>query len=114
MAFGRRAKGKIMEVYFKYLSSEEVTTEKLVEDLLMLVQDAEQLVKATGANIAEASKQELMTALERVKSRAEQMKERAVAGARATDRVIRDNPYRSLAVVFGVGMIAGMIVNRRH
>jgi ElaB/YqjD/DUF883 family membrane-anchored ribosome-binding protein len=103
-----------MEVYFKNLSSEEVSTEKLVEDLLMLVQDAEELVKATGANIADASKQELMTALERVKSRAEQMKERAVAGARATDRVIRDNPYRSLAVVFGLGMIAGMIVNRRR
>jgi ElaB/YqjD/DUF883 family membrane-anchored ribosome-binding protein len=103
-----------MEVYFKNLSSEEVSTEKLVEDLLMLVQDAEELVKATGANIAEASKQELMTALERVKSRAEQMKDRAVAGARATDRVIRDNPYRSLAVIFGVGMIAGMIVNRRR
>ena len=103
-----------MEVYFKNLSSEEVSTEKLVEDLLMLVQDAEELVKATGANIADASKQELMTALERVKSRAEQMKERAVAGARATDRVIRDNPYRSLAVVFSVGMIAGMIVNRRR
>jgi ElaB/YqjD/DUF883 family membrane-anchored ribosome-binding protein len=103
-----------MEVYFKNLSSEEVSTEKLVEDLLMLVQDAEELVKATGGNIADASKQELMTALERVKSRAQQMKERAVAGARATDRVIRDNPYRSLAVVFGVGMIAGMIVNRRR
>jgi len=103
-----------MEVYFKNLSSEEVSTEKLVEDLLMLVQDAEELVKATGANIADASKQELMTALERVKSRAEQMKARAVAGARATDRVIRDNPYRSLAVVFGVGMIAGMVVNRRR
>jgi ElaB/YqjD/DUF883 family membrane-anchored ribosome-binding protein len=103
-----------MEVYFKNLTSEEVSTEKLVEDITMLVQDAEELVKATGANIAEATKKELVTALERLKNRAEQIKYRAKAGAKATDRFIRDNPYRSLGVVFGLGMIAGMIVNRRR
>ena len=103
-----------MEVYFKNLTSEEVSTEKLVEDLTTLVQDAEQLVKATGATMAEASKQELLTALDRLKRRAEQMKKRAVASARATDRIIRDNPYRSLAFVFGAGMVFGMIVNSRR
>src|SRR5258706_9952869 len=95
--------GKNMEVYFKNLSSDEVSTEKLVEDLMMLVQDAEQLVKATGANIGEASRTELVSALERVRTRAETIKHRAVAGAQATDRLIRDNPYRSLGVVFAVG-----------
>ena len=102
-----------MEVYFKNLTSEEISTEKLVEDLTTLVEDAEQLVRATGATIGEASRQELMTALQRLKARAQQVRRRAVASARATDRLIRDNPYRSLAVVFGLGMVAGMIVNRR-
>ena len=102
-----------MEVYFKNLTSEEISTEKLVEDLTTLVEDAEQLVRATGANIGEASRQELMTALQRLKARAQQVRQRALASARATDRLIRDNPYRSLSVVFGLGMIAGMIVNRR-
>ena len=103
-----------MEVYFKNLTSEEVSTEKLVEDITMLVQDAEELVKATGAHLTDATKQELVTALQRLKNRSEQIKRRAVAGARATDRLIRHNPYRSLGVVFGLGMIAGMIVNRRR
>lgn len=102
-----------MEVYFKNLTSEEVSTEKLVEDLTNLVQDAEELVKATGANIAESSKQELLTALGRLKRRAQQTKQRALASAKATDRFIRGNPYRALAVTFGIGMIAGMIVKRR-
>ena len=102
-----------MEVYFKNLTSEEISTEKLVEDLTTLVEDAEQLVRATGATIGEASRQELMTALQRLKARAQQVRRRAVASARATDRLIRDNPYRSLAVVFGLGMVAGIIVNRR-
>ncbi len=102
-----------MEVYFKNLTSEEISTEKLVEDLTTLVEDAEQLVRATGASLGEASRQELMTALQRLKARAQQVRQRAVASARATDRLIRDNPYRSLAVVFGLGMVAGIIVNRR-
>jgi|SRR6478672_10585616 ElaB/YqjD/DUF883 family membrane-anchored ribosome-binding protein len=101
-----------MEVFFKNLTSDEVSTEKLVEDLTNLVQDAERLVHATGTHINEASRRELMTALERLKARAELMKKQAVAGARATDRLIRDNPYRSLALIFGIGMIVGMIVNR--
>ena len=102
-----------MEVYFKNLTSEEISTEKLVEDLTTLVEDAEQLVRATGATIGEASRQELMTALQRLKARAQQIRQRALASARATDRLIRDNPYHSLSVVFGLGMVAGMIVNRR-
>src|SRR3954467_2760759 len=101
-----------MEVFFNNLSSAEVSTEKLVEDLTNLVHDAERLVHATSSHTPEASKQELMTAVKRLKSRAEQMKKQAVAGARATDRLIRDNPYRSLALIFGLGMIVGMIVNR--
>ena len=103
-----------MEVYFKNLTSEEISTEKLVEDLTTLVEDAEQLVRATSANIGEASRQELMTALQRLKARAHQVRARALASARATDRLIRDNPYRSLSIVFGLGMVAGMIVNRRR
>ena len=101
-----------MEVFFKNLTSDEVSTEKLVEDLTNLVQDAERLVHATGSHITEASRRELMTSLERLKARAAAMKKQAVAGARATDRLIRNNPYRSLAFIFGVGMIVGMIVNR--
>ena len=103
-----------MEVYFKNLSSDEVTTEKLVEDLRILVQDAEQIINATAGNIAEESKKELLGALDRLKARTEQIKARAVAGARATDRLIRDNPYRSLGVVFGAGLVLGMLINRRR
>jgi ElaB/YqjD/DUF883 family membrane-anchored ribosome-binding protein len=103
-----------MEVYFKNLSSDEVTTEKLVEDLRILVQDAEQIINATAANIAEESKKELLGALDRLKARSEQIKARAVAGARATDRIIRNNPYRSLGLVFGAGLVLGMLINRRR
>ena len=102
-----------MEVYFKNLTSEETSTEKLVEDLMLLVHDAEDLINATGATLAEESKEQLRTALERVKSRSEKIKEHALASARATDRLIRKHPYSSLGLVFGVGLLVGALLKRR-
>ena len=102
-----------MEVYFKNLSSEETSTEKLVEDLMLLVHDAEDLIAATGASLAEESREQLRTALERVKSRSEKIKEHAVASAQATDRLIRDHPYPSLGLAFGAGLLIGLLVRRK-
>src|SRR5262245_20984131 len=102
-----------MEVYFKNLSSEETSTEKLVEDLMLLVHDAEDLIAATGANLAAESREQLRTALERVKSRSERIKEHAVASAQATDRLIRDHPYPSLGLAFGAGLLIGLLVKRK-
>lgn len=39
-------------------------------------------------------------------------KERAAEYARVTDRAIRENPYPSLGIALGIGLIAGMLLNR--
>jgi len=39
--------------------------------------------------------------------------EKAVAGARATDMVIRSRPYEALAVAFGAGVLLGYLLNRK-
>ena len=103
-----------MEVYFKNLTGDEVSVEKLVEDLMMLADDMEDLVRATSTNLSEDSKEELMTALQRVKSRCEGLKGHALAGARATDKVIRNHPYYSLGIAFGVGFALASIFQRRR
>jgi len=38
--------------------------------------------------------------------------EKAIEGAKATDRVIRANPYQSIGVAFGVGVLLGVLVTR--
>jgi ElaB/YqjD/DUF883 family membrane-anchored ribosome-binding protein len=78
-----------------------------------LVQDAEALVQASGNQLSEASKAELASALERVKTRGERIRQQAMAGARATDRVIRQYPYQSLGVVFGLGLLLGALLKSR-
>src|SRR5688572_16287177 len=101
-----------MEVFFKNLTGEEVSIEKLVEDLTVLAQDVEELVKVSGANLGEESKEQLATAVQRIKHRCENLKGRALAGAKATDRAIRTHPYVTLGIALGVGFIFGALVNR--
>ena len=102
-----------MEVFFKNLTGEEVSIEKLVEDLTMLADDVEHLVKVSSANLGEESKEQLITAVQRVKNRCERLKTQAIAGAKATDHAIRMHPYTSLGIAVGVGFLLGALVNSR-
>ena len=59
----------------------------------------------------------LATALERSKSTMAELQSQAIAGAKAAarkaDTVIREHPYESLGVAFGVGLVIGVLVGRR-
>jgi ElaB/YqjD/DUF883 family membrane-anchored ribosome-binding protein len=52
----------------------------------------------------------LQNALETAKVR---VQEGTVAGAKATDRAIREHPYESLGVAFGLGVLIGVLIARR-
>lgn len=102
-----------MEVYFGNLTAKNAPLDQLAEDVSLLVHDAEELVQASGAKLSPRSKAELESALQRVKTRGERVKQQALAGARATDRVIRQYPYQSLVVVFSVGFILGALFKNK-
>jgi ElaB/YqjD/DUF883 family membrane-anchored ribosome-binding protein len=52
----------------------------------------------------------LSNALNTAKTR---IQESTTAGAQATDRVIRDHPYESIGIAFGVGVLIGVLINRK-
>jgi ElaB/YqjD/DUF883 family membrane-anchored ribosome-binding protein len=64
-----------------------VDLDTFLEDIKTVVRDGQELLKA-GAG---------------------QMKEKALYGAKTTDRAIRKSPYQTLGIVFGVGLIVGLI-----
>lgn len=81
-----------------------------------LADDARELLAAT-AGVAETkiieARKRLQTALERGKEAWGDMQDRAVAQARVADEVIRDHPYQSIGVAFGVGALLGILMARR-
>lgn len=93
---------------------------KLHEDIGDVISDSKNLLDATAQDISEKSKEvreELSARFETAKSRfseaAADLKEKALEGAKETDRVIRKNPYQSLGIALVGGLLLGAILNRR-
>ena len=85
-------------------------------DLRLLAQDAEELLKATADDLSDKAKEaraKLKVALEKARVSAHQWEDKAAAGARATDKVIRDHPYQSVGIAFGIGVLLSALINRR-
>jgi len=96
--------------------SNELHTEKLVNDLKSVARDAEELIEATAGNVSEKAKEargRLYAALASARASCEALGAKAVEGAKVTDRAIREHPYESLGIVFGLGFLIGVLVTRR-
>jgi len=91
-------------------------TQAVANDLGTLAQDAHALMTATadvaGEKVGEARKR-LAAALERTKEMANTVREKAVAGARATDQAVHEHPYQAIAIGVGVGALIGYLAARR-
>jgi len=90
--------------------------QRLAADLRLVVRDAEELLKATAGEAGEKVKElrsRLAKALESAKATCERLQEKTVEAAKATDHVIREHPYESIGVAFGVGLLIGVLVARR-
>ena len=97
-------------------AEEHVTRQKLMNDLKVVVRDAEELMKATASDLGEKAREarvKLAATVEAAKSNYQKLEQKTVAGAKAADRVIRDNPYRSIGIAFGIGLLVGVLVNRK-
>jgi ElaB/YqjD/DUF883 family membrane-anchored ribosome-binding protein len=90
--------------------------EKLMADLRVLSRDVEAILHATagqgGEKLAEL-RDRLSAALDTAKATCEDLQEKAVAGAKKADKTIRDHPYESIGIAFGVGLLIGVLVGRR-
>lgn len=107
----RTTKGNVMDT-----TTNEVTTEKLQQDLKTLVRDAEELLKAGAGELTEKGKEaraKLLAAVDSAKDTCQRLEDKALLNVKATDKVIREHPYESIGVSFCLGLLIGVLVNRR-
>jgi ElaB/YqjD/DUF883 family membrane-anchored ribosome-binding protein len=93
-----------------------VANDKLTSDLKAVVQDAEELMNATAGQTGEkvsAVRKRLAAAIESTKASYQKVQEKTVAAAKATDKTIREHPYESIGIAFGLGLLIGVLVARR-
>jgi len=100
-----------MELYFKDLISEEASLDKLVDNLMLVVQGADEFAEAAGDKLA-VPKEEFASRLARLKHNCRRLQQQAVGGAVAADKVIRQHPYSTLGLAFAAGVVAGILAMR--
>ncbi len=98
----------------------QVTTDQLVADLKTVMRDAEALLKATSAQTGERiqevrarAEQSLQQARTRLNEVEEEAVRRAQEMANATEVYVRDNPWQSVGIAAGVGLLIGLLLSRR-
>jgi len=100
--------------------STDVTTEQLVDDLKVVMRDAEALLKATSTQTGEKIQEIRARAEESLKQarvRLNEVEEEAMRRARevadATEEYVRENPWQSLGIAAGIGLVLGILIARR-
>lgn len=97
----------------------DVSKEKLMQDLRVVVADAEELLRATAgqagdkvASARERIQDSLANARERLVAAEQVVVEKTKQAAKATDDYVHENPWKSVGIAAGVGMIIGMLISR--
>lgn len=98
----------------------EATTDQLVADLKTVMNDAEALLKATSTQTGERVQEVRARAeqsLRQARARVTEIEQEAMRAARemadATEEYVRDNPWQSVGVAAGVGLLIGLLIARR-
>jgi ElaB/YqjD/DUF883 family membrane-anchored ribosome-binding protein len=98
----------------------DVSKDKLVADMKVVITDAEELLKATasaaGDRVSAARtrmEDSLRTARIKLAEAQEVVVDKAKAAARATDDYVHANPWRSVGIAAGAGLVIGMLISRR-
>jgi ElaB/YqjD/DUF883 family membrane-anchored ribosome-binding protein len=93
------------------------TPKDLLNDLHALVNEAEKMM---SESVGEHTEEAIATIRERFEAAQERFadlyagaRKRVVAGAKYTDETIRANPYQSIAIAAGVGLLVGVLLGRR-
>lgn len=98
----------------------EMTTDKLMEDLRVVVADAEELLKATAGQAGEkvaAVRARAQASVDAAKGRmavvGERVGERSREAAKMTDEYVHQNPWSSIGVAAGLGVLLGFLIGRK-
>lgn len=100
--------------------SNSTANERLMTDVKVVLTDAENLLnraaEATGDHAADL-RERGMQMLRQARVSAQELQETAVArgraAGRAADAYVHEHPWRVIGIAAGVGLLAGLLLNRR-
>ena len=95
-------------------------TDKLMADLRLVVSDAEELLRSTAGQAGDGAaelRDRVQASLARARAGLADAQDaaisRAKAAGRAADDYVHDNPWRSIGMAAGFGLLIGLLIGRR-
>jgi ElaB/YqjD/DUF883 family membrane-anchored ribosome-binding protein len=102
------------------MSNTEVTKDKLAADLKVVIEDAEELLKATASQAGEkvaAARLKIQDSLDVAKAKLAHLGiagiDKAKEAAAATDDFVHEHPWKAVGIGAAIGVIVGMLISRR-
>jgi len=99
---------------------EAASTQKLKQDLQVVVADAEELLKATASQTGERiekvrarAEESLRAARARLADTTAALDHSARAAARDVDDQVHRHPWATAGIAAGVGLLVGLLIGRR-
>ncbi|MFN7138897.1 MAG: YqjD family protein [Limisphaerales bacterium] len=74
-----------------------------------LTREAQETIKEKAQQWGDRAKAASNVAMEKAHAAYDMAHDRTIAGARATDQAIRENPYIALGIAFGCGLAIGLL-----
>lgn len=97
----------------------EATREKLVSDLKVLIDDAEELLKATAnqagekvASVRQRIEQSLDEGKRSLAEAEDLLLDTSKEAAKAADSYVRENPWNAVGIAAGIGLVLGLLIRR--
>lgn len=94
--------------------------EKLAEDLRQSITDAEEVLRLTADQVGESAAQlrnRLTDRMLRAKDELAHLQHISIAKVKqaghATDEFVHANPWKSVGVAAGIGLVVGLLITRR-
>ena len=102
-------------------SGDGINKEKLMVDMRAVVNDAEELLRATsgqaGEKISAARERiqaNLAVAKDKIMAAEHAVVEKSKQAAKATNEYVHENPWKSVGIAAGAGVILGFLLSRRR
>ena len=101
-------------------AADQITKEKLMEDLKVVVADAEELLKATANQTGDrilAARAKAGESLQAVKIHIAEAQagvvEKVKVAAKTADDYVQENPWKSVGIAAALGIVLGALISRR-
>ena len=98
----------------------DVSKEKLVADLKVVVADAEELLRATASAAGEKTavareriQASLATARVKLADAERVLADKSKVAAKATDEYVHEHPWQAVGIAAGIGFLLGLLIGRR-